>query len=79
MSAKPISVEDLHHILSETELLWEEMRGQRIFISGGTGFFGCWLLESFLHIDRELPGLRARAIVLDAKPGGAARAPAPRE
>lgn len=54
---------DLDHVLAHTRSLWEELRGQRIFIAGGTGFFGCWLLESFAWANDKL-GLNASALVL---------------
>jgi nucleoside-diphosphate-sugar epimerase len=55
--------EDLDLILSRTEGLWDEIRGKRIFITGGTGFFGCWLLESFAWANSRLK-LNASAVVL---------------
>jgi dTDP-glucose 4,6-dehydratase len=59
----PLAQLDLELILEHTASLWEEVRGQRIFLTGGTGFFGCWLVESFCHINQAL-GLGARMVVL---------------
>ena len=66
-SVPPLPLEDLNLVLAETAPLWEEMRAQSLFIAGGTGFFGCWLLESFCHINRALD-LQARATVLTRNP-----------
>ena len=58
---------DLDHVLAHIEGLWDELRNQRIFITGGTGFFGCWLLESFAWANTKL-GLNAQAVVLSRNP-----------
>jgi len=58
---------DLDNILERTESLWQEMRGQRILITGATGFFGCWLLESFAWANARL-NLNAAAVGLSRHP-----------
>ncbi len=65
--APPVDTQDLTYVLEKTEHLWPEMRGRRIFITGGTGFFGCWLLESFLAANQAFD-LRAQAVVLTRSP-----------
>jgi dTDP-glucose 4,6-dehydratase len=58
---------DLDNILARTEPLWRELRCQRILVTGATGFFGCWLLESFAWANSRL-NLNARAIALSRHP-----------
>jgi len=65
---KPLPVEDLEHVFSHTRSLWEVTRGRRFFITGGTGFFGSWLLESFAYCNRKL-ALDAEVTVLTRNPG----------
>lgn len=59
--------QDLDDILARTESLWHDLRGQRILITGATGFFGCWLLESFAWANQRL-NLNARAVALSRHP-----------
>lgn len=44
---------DRQHVLEHTDGLWEPLRQRRIFITGGTGFFGTWLLQSLLWANEE--------------------------
>lgn len=59
--------EDLRHFLDKTGSLWEPLRGQRLFLTGATGFFGCWLLELFLAANAAFD-LGAEATVLTRNP-----------
>lgn len=72
MPCPPLPLEDLEHVLAHTRELWAEARGQSIFITGGTGFFGIWLLESFVYANDALK-LGMRAVVLTRDPAAFAR------
>jgi dTDP-glucose 4,6-dehydratase len=58
---------DLDHILSHTPELWEDLRGQSVFMTGGTGFVGTWLLESLLCAN-DRHDLRVDVFVLTRDP-----------
>jgi nucleoside-diphosphate-sugar epimerase len=70
-----VDIKDLDHIFEHTTQLWEEMRGQNIFITGGTGYFGCWLLESLTRVNDRL-NLATKVTVLSRNPAAfVAKAP----
>jgi nucleoside-diphosphate-sugar epimerase len=55
--------EDLRNILDQGRPLWPQLKGARFFITGGTGFIGTWLLESFVWLNEHLY-LDMQAVVL---------------
>jgi nucleoside-diphosphate-sugar epimerase len=63
---------DLELVASNTAGLWDQLRGQHLFITGGTGFFGCWMVETFCHVN-NLFGLGAKATILSRNPAAFSR------
>jgi nucleoside-diphosphate-sugar epimerase len=64
---------DLDAVLERNADDFATLRGARLFISGGTGFVGSWLLETFAWANRRL-ALDASAVVLTRKPDAFATA-----
>jgi dTDP-glucose 4,6-dehydratase len=58
---------DLDGILGTAAETWRDLAGARLFVTGGTGFVGTWLLESFAWANRVL-ALDARVVVLTRDP-----------
>lgn len=53
---------DLEHVQRRVNQ-WQMLRGQRLLLTGGTGFIGKWLLGTFLYANRTL-GLDAKIVLL---------------
>lgn len=65
--------DDLDHIVRHTSDLWTDLDGRRVFVTGGTGFFGRWALEGFSRACDRLK-LNAQAVVLTRRPEAFRRA-----
>jgi dTDP-glucose 4,6-dehydratase len=67
MTGSSVPSGDLEFVLGHTEGVWREVSGGRIFVTGGTGFIGKWLLETFLFANQQL-SLGAEMVVLSRAP-----------
>lgn len=67
MPLPPLFKDDLDHVLEHTREGWDQLRGGRIFVTGATGFFGIWLLETFAYAN-ECLGLGAELVGLSRNP-----------
>ena len=54
MQLKTVFEDDLKSILKNSELSFQQMKNTNIFISGATGFFGKWLIQSLLYASDHL-------------------------
>lgn len=59
--------DDLDLVLSLTPKFWSCFSGARIFITGGTGFIGTWLLQALQRANDRL-GIRLEFVVLTRDP-----------
>jgi nucleoside-diphosphate-sugar epimerase len=75
MATQPLIAEDVHAVLARQESALLGLKRASVFITGATGFFGTWLLETLLAANREF-ALGLRVIALSRAPAQfAARSP----
>ena len=58
--------QDFENIYISTRYLWKNFKRKKIFITGGTGFFGYWLIRSFIYANEKLK-LNSKIYVLTRK------------
>lgn len=64
---RPLPQNDLQFVLREAAELWPQLAGARVFVTGATGFFGRWMLESLFFADAQY-GLDVRVTALSRDP-----------
>lgn len=68
MPLPPLPKEDLEAVFCQVGKEWERLRGKNVFLTGGSGFFGSWLLETLLFSqDRLGLGVKVWALSRDPK------------
>ncbi|HUP56421.1 MAG TPA: NAD(P)-dependent oxidoreductase [Bdellovibrionota bacterium] len=58
---------DLNELADRLSRIAPRLQGARLFVTGGTGFFGSWFLRTLIRLN-ERQGLGARAVVLSRDP-----------
>ena len=66
-AGKKLPVNDLDDILARTAEVWPALAGARIFVTGGTGFIGTWMIESLIRAN-ERNGLGVEISILSRDP-----------
>jgi len=69
---KNLLEDDLNHVITCSRRVLPYFKNKRIFITGGTGFFGRWLLEAFLWANDRLD-LNLQLTILTRSPEAFAR------
>jgi dTDP-glucose 4,6-dehydratase len=64
-----LDTRDLAHVLEHAGNIWQALSGERLLITGGTGFVGKWLLESLLCANGRY-ALGVSVVVLTCDPDG---------
>lgn len=72
-AGRRLPADDLRDIVARGGDCWEELRAGRIFITGGTGFIGRWLVESILAASEAL-ALKCELCLLTRDPARFRRA-----
>lgn len=66
MPTSPLFIAELDRAIARFGTGWEALRGAHLFITGGTGFFGHWLLPALARANGQLHlGLRVTALSRD--------------
>lgn len=61
--------QDVDDVVDACSDIWDSLSGGHLFITGGTGFIGCWMLEALCRANDRL-GANIRATVLTRNPAG---------